>query len=219
MIAESRASALSRTTPYVSFEIILAAFPFLGFTKQNNKITINRDTRTPHHIRKDPLWLGKNSFWFPCGDLKSRYERQEQRSLDVLKLGMPLFQLPGSDNQWAKIRTQVLIKNLHRAPLSLHLDTLQRQPFVWPCRWWWEDENGARRIMHTLLGPHISNRDRKRVWWFVQWSMTGPRPLALSTQLSSDAIYDVPCQIGRVPFACNFIFSVPMTYRRAWTRV
>ena len=48
-----RASALSRTTPYVSFEIILAAFPFLGFTEQNNEMTINRDTRTTHRIRKD----------------------------------------------------------------------------------------------------------------------------------------------------------------------
>ena len=48
-----RVSALSRTTLYVSFEIILAAFPFLGFTEQNNEMTINRDTRTTHHIRKE----------------------------------------------------------------------------------------------------------------------------------------------------------------------
>ena len=99
MIAESRASALSRTTSYISFEIILAAFPFLEFTEQNNETAINRDDRASHYICKGPCQLGKFSFWFPCEDLKLRCEQQGQHSLDALQLGMLLFQLPSSGNQ------------------------------------------------------------------------------------------------------------------------
>ena len=102
MIAESRVSL--QTTSYVSFEIILAALPFLGFTKQNNETTINRDDRTPHYIHKGPWQLERNSFWFPCGDLKSQCEQQGQRSLGALQLSMPPFQLPSSGNKWAEIR-------------------------------------------------------------------------------------------------------------------
>ena len=61
-----------------------------------------------------------------------------------------LFQLPRSRNYWGEIRSKFWIKDLHRAPLWLHLDTLLQRPFVWPYRWWWWGRWGMKTTREEL---------------------------------------------------------------------
>ena len=66
MIAESKASELSRTNSYISLEIILAGRPFFGFTaKDTLKKTITSNAEETDRIHRDPLQPEKSFSWFP----------------------------------------------------------------------------------------------------------------------------------------------------------
>jgi hypothetical protein len=68
MIAESKASALSRTISYISLEIILAGRPFFGFTikRHMKKKTVISNAEETDRIHRDPLQPEKSFSWFPC---------------------------------------------------------------------------------------------------------------------------------------------------------